>query len=47
MGEPTLNFLAFILMLVFVGLVFAFFCLVLVDDDIYQALKKKVLSWLK
>ena len=47
MGEPTLNFLVFILMLAFCGLVFAFFCIVLVDDDIYQALKKKILSWLK
>ena len=47
MGDPGLNFLAFVFMLVFVGIVFGFFCLVLLDDDIYQALKKKILSWLK
>lgn len=47
MGDPTLNFLFFTFVLVFVALVFVFFCLVLLDEEVYQAVKRKILSWLK
>lgn len=47
MNDPSLNFLFFVLVLVFVALVFGFFCLVLLDDDVYRALKKKILAWLE
>lgn len=47
MGDPGLNFLAFVLILVFIGIVFVFFCLVLLDEEVYQAVKRKILSWLK
>lgn len=47
MGDPTLNFLFFIVVLVFVALVFGFFCLVLLDEEVYQAVKRKILAWLK